>query len=234
MAIWQSCPHACIAPSFCEAKGTPVCSVTGSASISVRKAMMRLAFAVVGAGGFAADGGDQADFARLHIGNAHGVQLGGERFGGLDLVGGKLRVGMEIAAPLDDVRFNVGRQRLDAAGEGIVCVGHAAPPCWVYDFAPFYKKVSRRWHLRKGWGDRAKARGCSSPGLFRSATLLSHGKKPPECAFWARRSAKSGLSGEIAAKCAPCAGFAGGKTRIRGPSRHLRRAMRAFRSVLAR
>ena len=36
IAIWASCPQACIFPSFSEAKGSPVFSTEGSASISAR------------------------------------------------------------------------------------------------------------------------------------------------------------------------------------------------------
>ena len=42
MAIWPSWPQACILPSWVEAKGSPVRSQTGSASISLRKATVSL------------------------------------------------------------------------------------------------------------------------------------------------------------------------------------------------
>ena len=37
-AVWMSCPQACITPLFLEAKGSPVSSVSGSASVSARSA----------------------------------------------------------------------------------------------------------------------------------------------------------------------------------------------------
>ena len=36
VVMWMSCPHACITPFVALAYGNPVCSVTGSASMSVR------------------------------------------------------------------------------------------------------------------------------------------------------------------------------------------------------
>ena len=37
--ICPSCPQACITPSFCDAKGNPVSSWIGNASISARNAI---------------------------------------------------------------------------------------------------------------------------------------------------------------------------------------------------
>ena len=38
MAVWPSCPQACMRPGLSEAKKSPVHSVTGSASMSARRA----------------------------------------------------------------------------------------------------------------------------------------------------------------------------------------------------
>ena len=44
MDIWQSWPHACMTPSFSDAYGAPVSSVTGRASMSLRSAIRRRGF----------------------------------------------------------------------------------------------------------------------------------------------------------------------------------------------
>ena len=80
------------------------------------KAPPRRAVLPVGVGRSAGKRGDEACVKRAFVGDAHGVELAGDRLGGAHLLQAQLRMLVEIAALRDDVRLCRAPELLDARG----------------------------------------------------------------------------------------------------------------------
>ena len=114
IATCASWPQACITPTFSprnsvvtvDLNGTSVCSVTGSASMSARSAMVRAGLAALEQRG---DAGD-AD-AGFHF-QAQRAQFLGDEVRRFDFAIAELGIGMQVTPPFDHVR-------LDGFGGGI-------------------------------------------------------------------------------------------------------------------